>query len=472
MNTQNILKFYGSKLDIKLDSSEFYDYEVSKVQGDYNTDVLDLTTPITYTGLTIDTGLGYASCSRNTIRLIEYDNSSNDSSYIYSGLSYTIDYDDFISNFDYPYEYTILNNNIYTYTGITGETHYFRIGGFNNALNSPSTGFTKDIIDCSQILGGASCCPTPSSLSNKPWAYKINEGTGTGNCESIVQRRTEKGWTLDFIFNRESVNWYSNNVFYYLGVRGDDNPDNYVDNNLSFQFTSDRRIKWVSYRYSGVCDPSLGYSDSYYLDQDVTPRLCTTGSTKDFNVTIVFDRYKRYTDCNIENDGGWNDMIPGIKTIPYTPESGSSVTSTQTTVYSEDEELRKKWASERERRLGVLKIYLNGRPIYKKEDWEEVIPSTRGVQPFIQSWGGGTGLMNNVHNGTCCFNMKTIKYYEEPLDFVHVRHNFLTRLNQYDFFICGLDCEDDVYTIEGGHIINQNDEIITSSDGIHILYRT
>jgi hypothetical protein len=101
-----------------------------------------------------------------------------------------------------------------------------------------------------------------------------------------------------------------------------------------------------------------------------------------------------------------------------------------------------------------------------------VIPSTRGVQPFIQSWGGGTGLMNNVHNGTCCFNMKTIKYYEEPLDFVHVRHNFLTRLNQYDFFICGLDCEDDVYTIEGGHIINQNDEIITSSDGIHILYRT
>jgi hypothetical protein len=27
MNSQNILKFYGSKLDIKLDSSEFYDYE-------------------------------------------------------------------------------------------------------------------------------------------------------------------------------------------------------------------------------------------------------------------------------------------------------------------------------------------------------------------------------------------------------------------------------------------------------------
>jgi len=170
----------------------------------------------------------------------------------------------------------------------------------------------------------------------------------------------------------------------------------------------------------------------------------------------------------LENDGGWNDLL-GWRIDEY---SESGTTSTQLVTYdAENEELNKKWADERERRLGVLKIYLNGRPIYKKENWEEVVPSKRGVQPFIQSWGGGTGLMTH-HVGVCCFNMKTIKYYEEPLDFVHVRHNFLTRLNQYDFFICGLNCEDDVYTIEGGHIINQNGEIITSSDGTHILYRT
>lgn len=315
------------------------------------------------------------------------------------------------------------------------------------------TGFTKNIIDCSAILDGASCCPIPLKLSNKPWAYEFNTGSGDGNCEPIIKRRTEKGWTLDFIFNRESIDWHSNNVFYYIGVRGDNDVEDYADNNLSFQFTADRRIKWVSYRYSGVCDPTLGYSESYYLDQGVTPQLCTTGATKDFNVTIVFDRYKRYTDCNLENDGGWNDLIPDPNT-------------------STTEELNREWASERERRLGVLKIYLNGRPIYKKEDWEEIVPSTRGVQPFIQSWGGGTGYMNNVHNGTCCFNMKTIKYYEEPLDFVHVRHNFLTRLNQYDFFICGEHCEDDVYSIEGGHIINENDQILLAGDGTHILYRT
>jgi hypothetical protein len=46
MNNQNILKFYGTKLDVKLDSSEYYDYELTKLDDDYNKDVLDLSTPI------------------------------------------------------------------------------------------------------------------------------------------------------------------------------------------------------------------------------------------------------------------------------------------------------------------------------------------------------------------------------------------------------------------------------------------
>jgi len=49
MNNQNILKYYGTRLDAKLDSSEYYDYELSKVVGDYNSDVLDLSTTISYT---------------------------------------------------------------------------------------------------------------------------------------------------------------------------------------------------------------------------------------------------------------------------------------------------------------------------------------------------------------------------------------------------------------------------------------
>jgi len=266
-------------------------------------------------------------------------------------------------------------------------------------------------------------------------------------CTEHIERRVEKGWSLDFIFNRETLPWSSGGVFYYYGVRGSNSTSDYADNNLSFQFTSDRRIKWVVHHYSGNCNTDSGYTESYYISTGQTPQLCTTGETKDFNVTIVFDRYKRYINCDLENNGGWNDLL-GWKIDEYSDTEVSAVTSTQLTEFEDTYEfLNKKWADERQRRLGTLKIYLNGRPIYKLENWEEIVPSNRGTQPFIQSWGGGTGLMNNIHNGVCCFNIKSIKYYEEPLDFVHVRHNFLTRLDDYDFFICGEDCEDDIFSL-------------------------
>ena len=57
MNNQNILKFFGSRLDVRLDSSEYYDYELSKTELDYDTDVLDLSKPIVYSSLKIDDSL-------------------------------------------------------------------------------------------------------------------------------------------------------------------------------------------------------------------------------------------------------------------------------------------------------------------------------------------------------------------------------------------------------------------------------
>lgn len=514
MNTQNILRFYGSKLDLKLDSSEFYDYELGKNDIDYNTDVLDLSNQISYTGLTIDTSLSNFDCNRDTITLIEYDNTVNDDTYLYSGITVTVDYDSFVSHFGTGFTHTILNNNIFSLTTWNGNTHYFEIYEFNQPLKNPYGLFygnlldisddsiittedgypikfrdefdldikvnqnildisddsniidtdnnnlivvsdpltyvtiideiSEDVIDCAESLDDLdNCCSQPSKLDNKPWAFKFDSGADLDNCSPIIKRRTEKGWTLDFIFNRQNQSWSSGSVFYYLGVRGENDPLNYSDNNLSFQFTSDRRIKWVSHHYSGVCDPTNGYSDDFYIASGQTPQLCVTEPDKDFNVTISFDRYKRYTDCNLENDGGWNDLITGrtLNTSVYDWLTGA------TPIYTDLEVLNREWNKERERRLGTLKIYLNGRPIYKIENWEEVIPSNRGEQPYIQSWGGGTSLMGGIHEGTSCFNIKSIKYYEDPLDFVHVRHNFLTRINDYDFEICGEECFDDVYSL-------------------------
>ena len=39
----------------------------------------------------------------------------NDEEYIFSGLTITLNYSDFISHFDFPYEHTILNNDVFTF---------------------------------------------------------------------------------------------------------------------------------------------------------------------------------------------------------------------------------------------------------------------------------------------------------------------------------------------------------------------
>ena len=332
MANQNILSFYGSKLDLKVDYSELYDFELTKVQDDYNSQILDFTNSITYTGLTIDS------------------------------------------------------------TCLTGLTTPFQV-----MVNEPYTG---------------------------------------GTCDFTVRRRTEKGWTLDFVFSGNT----SNSTFYFLGIEDDLVEKNYADNNLFFTFTSDNRIDWGAYHYSGYCTPDIGYAETYYTASGQTEPLCLGGISSDFNITITFDRYKHYFNCDVENQGGFNDLIPGPHAVPYSNTGVTAVTSTQivtgytitndfkdwitggTLTHDYTEYLNKKWAEERDRRLGTLKIYLNGNPIYKVENFEEVIPSPRqSVNPMVQIWGSSSA--NYV--------TKKIKYYEEPLDFVHVKHHFKTEIEPY-----------------------------------------
>jgi hypothetical protein len=489
MANQNILKFYGSKFDLKLDNSEFYDFEIAKTEGDYDVNLLDLTSELNYTGLTINSDLINFTSERTTIGLCEIDNKVNDPDYIFSGLTYVVDYNEFIDSFSSDFENVILNNNVFTYTGITDELHYFEICSFNEEVNFIFSGFSKNIIECKEKLNpDLVFCSKASALSNKPWAYKTDTGFGDDNSKEIIRRRTEKGWALDFIFNRDSLPWSSGSKFYYYGVRGDNDPRNYADNNLSFGFTDDGRIEWTVVRYSGSCDTISGYTETYYTETGQTEILCTTGDTKDFNVTIVFDRYNHYTGCDLDNKGGKNDLIQGPHAIEYTDLSVSAVTSTQiatgylitntydvitsgsTETYDYTEKLNKNWENEQNFRLGDLKIYLNGKLIYKLTNWEEVISSSRGEQPFIQSWGGGTGLMNNSHNGICEFNIKSIKYYQEPLNMINVKHNFLSRLQSYDFDICGLECMDelDLFILNG--LLTEAGEYIKAENGDIIIY--
>jgi hypothetical protein len=453
MNSQNILKFWGSKLDLKLDSSEFHDYEVHKTESDYNAEVLDFNTPITYTGLTINTtSLAGTDCERDTISLVEVDVTSYISGSTFSSYSWILPYSAFtgqLHNSD-----LILENDVYKYIDSIGREHYFLHDNntYNDPISNPFSlnvsGFTGTgtTYSCYDVITGDDCCPQDPIPTAKPWAYQINHGAGADNCSYKVQRRNPKGWTIDLVLNKTGLPWSDGNMIYYWGVRNETSISNYADNNLSFSFTNDGRVRWQAVRYSGICNTETGYTESYYISSGQTPVLCTNGTSRDFNLTIAFERNSEYTDCNLENDGGWNDLIPGIKTIPYTDTVVTAVTSTQITTYSEVEELNKKWAFERSRRLGTLKIYLNGRVIYKLKNWEEVIPSTRGNQPFIQSWAGGTEYSGGIHNlGTSCFNFKRVQYYEEPLDYVHVRHHYLVSTKpNYTIIECHESCDEEM----------------------------
>lgn len=380
MNRQNILNFYGSKLDLKLDSSELYDFQLT-TDVNYNSEVLDLTNEITYSTLVID-----STCNSNV---------------------------------------------------------------------------------------------------TFPWVLPINTRYTGDTCDFTTRIRTEKGWTLDFVFNKENVDWSGGTKFYYWGISGETEQRNFADNNLSFSFTNDGRIKWESYRYSGVCDSTSGYTESFYISSGQTPVLCSGGTSSDFNITVTFDRYKHYELCDIENDGGHNDMVNSPYLIEYT-KSGTTttqiltgytitnsldVTTGATPNYEYVERLNKKWSESRQKRLGTLKIYLNGNTIYKLENWEEVIPSLReSNNNIVQLWGKGTEGFLNIHTGTTEFTMLQIKYFEEPLDFVHIRHHYLTSIKpNFDIIECGSPCENDITEYITRAILDDDGNYLISEDSTSII---
>lgn len=260
-----------------------------------------------------------------------------------------------------------------------------------------------------------------------------------------IKTRTEQGWTADFVFNREGFPWLSGSTFYYWGISGETVDYNYADNNLSFQFTPDGRIRWVAIHYYPQ-EEVLNETNIYPIVSGQTPVLCSGGTSNDFNITITFKRYLDLVDCDIENAGGVNDLV---SSTGLTISNGLDYTNWLTGAtlqYSAIETLNKKWYSKRNNRLGTLKIYLNGNPIYKLENFEEIIPTQRqSTNPLVQSWGQGTDGIMEVHSGSTQFNMLNIEYYEEPIDAISVKNHYLTLIKpNFNINECGTPCNENV----------------------------
>lgn len=368
MNTQNILNFYASNLSLKLDSSEFYDYELNSNLHDFDYDLLDLTTPIEYGTLIID-----SFC-------------------------------------------------------ITGQT-------FNNI---------------------------------KPWVIPIGVNYQSDLCDFTVRERTEYGWTLNMVFNKNGSGFTDNNTFYYWGIQNETEEGIFADNNLSFSFTNDGEILWKSYRYSGYCQTESGYTESFYVSSGKTPTLCTNGISNDFNISIVFQRNFYLENCEVQNDGGLNDLIVSTDTTTQLNDwlTGVTLNLVQT------EELNKKWFNERDYRLGTLRIFLNGNQIYKVNDWEEILPSKRGSEnDIVQIFGGGSDGYLSLHTGNTNFDILQVKYFEEPLQPLNVKHHYLTEIKPiYNITECGTDCLDTVYSFVVNGILTENeDNLITENNNMIIF---
>jgi len=387
------------------------------------------------------TGITDNICNYNIIHLIEYNNIINDTEYIYSGLTLHLIYSNFCSHFDtsdHMYSNVILNNDIFIYTGITGETHYFQIVEYHediipfiDPLLSPLTeqevidGFTSNIIRCAEQLSNLTeiCCPVQKICNKVPIVLITNEGGGSDNCDDFLARNVLKGWTLDFIFNKNGDENWSESVFWFKGVRDEYDVENFADNGLSFRFTTDGKIQWVAYRYSGYCNSVSGYTAMYYVDSGKTENaLCTNGTINDFNITITFEKnniYDNNDECDLSNEGGWGDLII----------SGTT------------EKLNSKWNNNRYKRLGTLKIYHNARLVYKIKNWEDVILSNRGYQPFTHVIGGGVNGSNGQHAVIFCYIIKYAAYFEDVMDYVYLHNRYLTRTKKhYDISECEKIC--------------------------------
>ena len=132
-------------------------------------------------------------------------------------------------------------------------------------------------------------------------------------------------------------------------------------------------------------------------------------------VSTVFERYVTLEDCDLLNWGGLGDVRELFYPSELNGASYNMIMPPQTHSGDTKEELRsyielnRKWFEDRIKRLGVLKIYVNGYLFMEIADFEEIIPHELNTEkekqlgvPFNISIGGGTqGLRESLAFSGC-----------------------------------------------------------------------
>ncbi len=285
-----------------------------------------------------------------------------------------------------------------------------------------------------------------------------------------------------------------------------------VSNAMSIRFDGDPKNPRLCVKYvkmTGDCTTTVTcektetqYCSGYTINEICSTKgiydvcgynniLCETANTEERWVMIstVFERYKTLEECDLLNWGGLGDIRQFLYPSSINGAAYNLIQPPHTHEGAEKEEkenitkINKKWLSNDNRRLGKLKIYVNGYLFMVIEDFEEIIPRELNTQkekqigvPFNISFGGGTqGLKeslifkncedsegpytqdpelmpNETLSGTSLSEMKTnillepnfagtfmggisqFRMYVEPLSSPQVQHNFRRLKNRFDLF--------------------------------------
>ena len=264
-------------------------------------------------------------------------------------------------------------------------------------------------------------------------------------------------------------------------------------NSLGLRLTDDYRIGYRAIYYtgncitSGTCITGLTYSSGFTITEKYSDNIICqlTGGTQSEPWILVSARFRRNicydNECDLLNEGGVNDLLEPIvpDSINYIDTSVPDYGELFPTPIKKEIIFTKRWTDDRWLRTGTLTIFVNGRPVFIDNDFEEIIPRRLDTDPpkqvgvpYNMSWGGGSqGLIESLtfmsgctggsagpkartcrpytqditdlnlliqqnFAGTWDGGISQMRYYIEPLSADEIIHNFLVNKDRYNLIDC------------------------------------
>jgi hypothetical protein len=301
------------------------------------------------------------------------------------------------------------NAGIFFYLGTRAEDKFYHYASGHPESYTAYTRVTEELTclktcSCSQT-GYTSDCYNVYPISGT--SYQGNDCTVCGNaCEHKVVATPPKNPTIDVLSNS-------------FAIRLSGDPKNPKINIRTITITgaceTTATCETKEYYITGysinniysnlgiydVCSGSTNYVD--FLDTE-----------KWLQVDVSFKRYTYYEGCDLLYEGGIGEM----SSLIYPATERNDTLSLIRPPFTHDEEveypvqrvvMNRDFIDSRDKRLGTLKVYLNGYLFMVVENFEEIIPRPLDTEKEKQvgvsysiSWGGGTqGLRENLTFESC-----------------------------------------------------------------------